>query len=113
MAGAQKPRPQSFLEKPMTVHVNQASVAISASTTSASAAIPAEFTQRYIRVVNPTAALCYVTTTKGAGTATSSFPAVAPSDKEIFEKPADHDTVSVLLSTGTGTISVTPCSSSG
>jgi hypothetical protein len=94
----------------MTTDVKQAAVAISASTTSASATIPAQFTHNYIRVVNPTTALCYVVTGAGSATATAANPAVGAYSTEVFKKPTDHDTVAVLLSTGTGTISVNPVS---
>lgn len=95
----------------MTININQPSIAISASTSSASGTLPAaNSTLRYVRIVNPAAALCYVASGKGSATATSSFPAVGANSTEIFEKPLDHDTVAVLMSTSTATISVTPCS---
>lgn len=93
----------------MTVNINQPSIVISASTSSASGTLPAaNATLRYVRIVNPTSALCYAASGKGSATATSAFPAVGPNSTETFEKPYDHDTVAVLLSTSTGTISVTP-----
>jgi hypothetical protein len=90
------------------LHTTQASIVISASTTSASGTIPAEFTKNRITVTNPTTALCYVTTGVGSATATSSFPAVGAYSTATFIKPETHNTIAVLLSTGTGTISVTP-----
>lgn len=88
----------------MTTNTKTPSVAISASTTSASGALrPGTL---YVRVVNPTTALCYVTTGAGSATAVNTNPAVGAYSTAIFQKPAEHDTVAVLLSTGTGTIAV-------
>lgn len=92
----------------MPSHANQASVTISASTTTASAAIPAEYAKKYIRVCNPTSAVCFVKTGEGSATATTGGQFVGPTSTAILEKPEHHNYVAVILSTGTGNIYVAP-----
>lgn len=81
------------------------SVAISASTSSASSAIPSTGAS-FIRVVNPTTALCYVATGAGSATATAANIAVGAYSTVVLEIPQSDTHVAVLLSTGTGTIAV-------
>lgn len=90
----------------MPINVHAPAVVISASTTTASSALP-NSTARYIRVVNPTTALCYVNAGGSGVTATNANPAVGAYSTETFEIASGSDTyVAVLLSTGTGSISV-------
>lgn len=93
----------------MPLSVKQTTVTISASTSSASGTIPANAASHYIRVTNPTTALCYVNTGAGSATAVATNQVVGPNTSEIFEKPTEHDTVAVLLSASTGSIVVGPC----
>lgn len=95
----------------MAISVKSVSTAISASTTSASAAIPS-IGADYIRVVNPTTALCYVATSSGAATATAANIAVGAYSTSIFRIDPSDINVAVLLSAGTGTIAVSRCSQS-
>lgn len=88
----------------MTAHVNNPSIAISASTTTASGTLPLAANKRFVRVVNGSTSICYCTTGSGSATATSANIAVGPSSTEIFEKPLDHDTLAVLLSASTGIV---------
>jgi hypothetical protein len=89
----------------MATHIDATNIPISASTTSAQGTLPVS-NARYIRVTNPTTALCYV----AAGTnptATSANVAVGAYSTEYFERDPNTDLlVAVLLSTGTGTIAV-------
>ncbi len=89
----------------MPINVHATGIPISASTSSAQGTLPIS-QARFIRVVNPTTALCYVNA--GANpTATSANPAVGAYSTEYFERDPNTDlVVAVLLSTGTGTISV-------
>ena len=95
----------------MAHHANATSVTISASTTTASAAIPANSASPFIRVCNPTSAVCYVTTGAGSATALTTSQFVGPSSTVVLAKPPNHDTVAVILSTGTGSIVVAPSGS--
>jgi len=88
----------------MPIPIQRASAAVSASTTSASTTIP--LNTKYVRIVNPTTALCYVTSGSGSATALATHPAVGAYSTEIFEIPADHNTIAVLLSASTGLIAV-------
>lgn len=88
----------------MPIHIQRASAAVSASTTSASTAI--RLGTQYVRIVNPTTALCYVTSGAGSATAVATHPAVGAYSTDIFEIPTDHDTIAVLLSASTGLIAV-------
>jgi hypothetical protein len=89
----------------MPTNIDTTNIPISASTTSAQGTLPVS-NARYVRVVNPTTALCYV----AAGTnptATNANVAVGAYSTEIFERDPNVDLlVAVLLSTGTGTIAV-------
>lgn len=93
----------------MAISVKSVSTAISASTTSASAEIPS-IGADYIRVVNPTTALCYVATGAGSATATAANIAVGAYSTSIFRLDHSDTHVAVLLSTGTGIITVSRCS---
>jgi len=95
----------------MTFSTKTISTAISASTTSASAAIPSTGAQ-FIRVVNPTTALCYVATGAGSATATAANIAVGAYSTEVLQIATGDTHVAVLLSTGTGTIPVSRCTQS-
>lgn len=89
----------------MAFSTKTVSVAISASTSSASSAIPSTGAN-FIRVVNPTTALCYVATGAGSATATAANIAVGAYSTVVLEFPQSDTHVAVLLSTGTGTIAV-------
>lgn len=98
----------------MGLHVKSEAISISASIVSASATIPVSGQSLpYIRVVNGSTALCYVNTGTGSATATNANIAVPPSVAITFRKGDSlvsagfyDDTVAVLLSAGTGTVSV-------
>lgn len=89
---------------PNLMDVNTKGVQISASTTSASAAIPL-LGATTMRVYNPSGATCYVTTDTTAPTATSANMPVGASP-EVFSVNPGHSFVAVILSTGTGTIDI-------
>jgi len=91
----------------MAIRSTTPSVAISASTSSASAAIPSNFTG-YIRVVNPTTALCYVNTGDSGVTATASNIAVGAYSELTLQTTVGDTHVAVLLSASTGMIAVSP-----
>lgn len=91
-----------------TLTTKSVSTVISASTTTASAAIPSTGAE-FIRVVNPTTALCYVNTGAAAVTATNANIAVGAYSTEIFKIGQNNTHVAVLLSTGTGSIPVSRC----
>ena len=84
------------------------STVISASTTTASAAIPSSGAD-FIRVVNPTTALCYVATGSSAVTATNANIAVGAYSDDIFKIGLNDTHVAVLLSSSTGSIAVSRC----
>lgn len=84
------------------------STVISASTTTASAAIPSSGAD-FIRVVNPTTALCYVATGGSSVTATAANIAVGAYSTEIFKIGLGDTHVAVLLSASTGSIPVSRC----
>lgn len=83
------------------------SVSISASTTSASASLPGGGDT--VIVVNNTAAIAYVQFGGGTGTpvATTSSPVVVPANSRMATVCGPlANKVAVLLSTGTGTVSI-------
>lgn len=90
----------------MSIHAKTVAVAISASTASATGTIPVSDSP-YIRVVNGTTALCYVATGT-APTATAANIAVAPYGELIVRRALTDTTAAVLLSAGTGVVSVSP-----
>ena len=84
-----------------------ATVAISASTTSADEAITSGTYQ--LRIVNPTAVVAFVKTGEGSAlTATSADFPVAGGESVIIRKPSNHNIVAVILASSTGTVYVTP-----
>lgn len=95
----------------MAISAKSVSTVISASTSSASAAIPSSGAN-YIRVVNPTTALCYVATGGSSVTATNANIAVGVYSTAIFALGVGDTHVAVLLSTGTGSIPVSRCEQS-
>jgi len=98
----------------MSINAKRASVSIATSTASASATFPADGQSLpYFRVVNGSAAVCYVNTGSGSATATNANVAIAPNSAEVFQKGNStttstgfDDTVALLLSSGTGVASV-------
>lgn len=96
----------------MALNVHITATPIPASTTSAQGTLTPS-SSKYIRVVNGSTALCYVNA--GANpTATSANPAVGPNATEYFERDPNTDAVvAVLLSTGTGQVSVSPAGTPG
>ncbi len=92
----------------MSFDARRAAVAISASTTTASSALPAS-SDNFIRVVNPTTALCYVNSGGSGVAATNANQAVGAYSTEVFQIGETDTHVAVLLSTGTGTVSVSKC----
>ena len=90
----------------MTNNVHTQSAVISASTTTARAALPG-FPTNFARVVNSTTALCYVNAGDSGVTATAANIALGPYESRVFEINKDVDTyIAVLLSTGTGNIAI-------
>lgn len=87
-------------------HIDTTTVTISASTTTASAALP-NLTEK-IRVSNPTTAICYLKTGIGSATATATCQFIGAYETAILEKKKNHDYIAVILSTGTGSIAVSP-----
>ena len=93
----------------MSINIHTTGTPISASTTTATAAL-AQSSAKYIRVVNGTTSLAYVNAGATGVTATSANIAVAPNGTEIFERDPNVDVaVAVLLVTGTGIVSFSPC----
>lgn len=96
----------------MSINIHTINTPISASTSTATAAL-AQSSAKYIRVVNGTTSLAYVNAGATGVTATSANIAIAPSATEIFERNPDADVaVAVLLVSGTGIVSFTPCAQS-
>lgn len=90
------------------MHIRTPGVAISASTTTASAQLlPDGNAGKFIRVVNGSAtAVAYVTAGGSGVTATNANIALAPFETAIFERDPTTDTyVAALLSAGTGIVS--------
>lgn len=86
-----------------SVHIP--SIVISASTTTASALVPGSATN-FVRVANPTTALCYVNAGDSSVTATAANIALGAYESRVFAiKPGDTY-VAVLLSASTGSIPV-------
>ena len=96
----------------MAISIKTVNTPISASTTTATGALT-QSSAKYIRVVNGTTSLAYVNAGATGVTATSANMAVAPYGTEIFERNPDTDVaVAVLLVTGTGIVSFSPCAQS-
>lgn len=97
---------------PQSIHA--VSVEIGASTTTASAALPAS-TARYIRVVNGTNGIAYCNAGGSSVTATAANIGVAPNGTDYFERldPSADSYGAVILSTGatSGKVSMTPVGS--
>jgi hypothetical protein len=83
----------------------KATYTIAASTTSAEITT-LDATENQFRVHNPTAATCYIAWGTTAQTATTSSLPIGPGDSEVFTK-GNATRIAALLSTGTGTISIT------
>lgn len=86
---------------------------VSASTVAASGSLPSTAAQNSdnvsIRVVNETTAVAYLSfgTTNVAAATVANGIHMLPNSERIFRVAADITNVSVLLSTGTGTVSFT------
>jgi hypothetical protein len=92
----------------MPINIHTPSVAISASTSSASGAIP-NSSSTQIRVVNGTTAVAYINAGGSGVAATNANIAVAPYGVEILERQLGSDThVAALLSTGSGIVTISP-----
>lgn len=94
----------------MSLSIHVTSVPISASTTTANAALPTS-TAKYLRFVNGSTALAYINAgVDNTVAATSANIACRPSGEVILERNPNTDLfAAVLLSTGTGTVTVSPC----
>lgn len=80
-------------------------VPVSASTTSAPAAIPTG--NAALRIFNSTSAIAFFKTGSGDQTATTTDTPVAPNSVEVFTVPESHNGFACVLSTGTGTVYAT------
>jgi hypothetical protein len=80
-----------------------ATTTVSASTTSADEAI-AMLGKTTILVTNASSSLAYIKSGIGAQTATSANTPVLALTAQSFTIPANHDTVAVLLVSGTGNV---------
>lgn len=91
--------------------IHKASVEITASTTTANAALPVGDASKYIRVVNSTNGIAYVNAgLDNTVAATAANVAVRPGGEAIFERSSSGDNyVAVMLSNGatTGRVSFT------
>jgi len=83
----------------MVASLNRTSVSISASTTSANAALPTD-----LAICNPTTAIAFVRTGTSAPTAVTTDNFVGPSSTKVFRIGPKDTHLAVILSTGTGTI---------
>lgn len=89
-----------------------APINISASTTTASGTMIVPSGQglvepyKVIRIANLTSATAYWRSGIGAQTAVTTDCAIPSTSVELFTIPASHDTIAVILSTGTGTVQV-------
>lgn len=93
----------------MSINIHTVATPISASTSTATAAL-SQSSAKYIRVVNGTTSLAYVNAGATGVTATSANMAIGPSATEIFERDPNADVaVAVLLVAGTGIVSFSPC----
>lgn len=87
--------------KPFTL--GGATTTVSASTTSADEAIATKG-RTQVMVTNATSSLAYIKSGIGAQTATSADTPVLASTAQTFSIPSNHDTVAVLLVSGTGNV---------
>jgi hypothetical protein len=78
-------------------------VAVSASTTSASGALPGTVGSQ-VRILNVSSAVAFFRTGSSAPTAVTTDAFVGPGLCELFSIPPDVTHVAVILSTGTGTV---------
>lgn len=96
----------------MSLSVHSVSIAISASTTTASGALPLS-SAKYLRFVNGSTALAYCNAGGSGVTATAANIACRPSGEVILERDVNADIyAAVLLSASTGTVTVSPCEQS-
>ena len=82
-------------------------VAISASTTSATGALPGFDATRVgdtVRVYNATASAAFFRSGAGAQTALATDAFIAPGSTEVFSLSPETSNVGVLLASGTGTV---------
>lgn len=86
--------------------LNSAGVKISASTTSASAAIPMEGATT-VRITNDGTTVAYVASGITAPTATSANREILPSTCESFAMSPDHKFVAAVMASGTANIGFT------
>lgn len=94
----------------MTININQLSATISASTTSAGAAIPAPSTTTGLRVHNGSTAVAYVRTGVGTQTAVTTDQFIGAGDTLVLQKDPNHTHFATILSAGTGNVYIAPCS---
>lgn len=87
--------------KPFTL--GGATTTVAASTTSADESISTKG-RTQVLVTNAAAALAYIKSGIGAQTATSADTPVLASSAQVFSIPSNHDTVAVLLASGTGNV---------
>jgi hypothetical protein len=83
----------------------KATYTVAASTTSAEITT-LDATENQMRIHNPTTSTCYIAFGTTAQTATASSMPIGPGATEVFTK-ANATRIAVLLSAGTGAISVT------
>lgn len=96
----------------MAMNIKTPSVAISASTSSARAAlVPTDSVQRFVRVTNNSVTSgAYINAGDSSVAATSANICLAPFQSAVFERdPATDTNVAALLISGTGIVSVTLC----
>jgi hypothetical protein len=87
--------------KPFTL--GGATTTVAASTTSADEAIATKG-RTQILVTNAATVLAYIKSGIGAQTATSADTPVLGNSAQTFTIPSNHDTVAVLLASGTGNV---------
>ncbi len=87
----------------MSVIINDDSVTISASTTSARQAYVQGNTS-YIRVLNASSAVAFLRSGNSSVTATTSHAFLNAGKEAIFRKPPNDTHLAAILSTGTGNV---------
>jgi hypothetical protein len=81
-------------------------VAVSASTTSASQSFTAGLS--HLLVTNASTQLAFFTTGIGSATASATKTPIVPGAQAVVSIPTDHNTVAAVLAASTGTIYFTP-----
>lgn len=91
----------------MTVHINNPSATISASTTSANVAYPV--VSEYVRVLNDAAAVAYLRSGSSSVTASAGNGQFLHGNKTtIFKRDRNDTHIAAILTIGTGTIYISP-----